>query len=73
MLQDLLVDVQIGARVGETMVIVQGAVKVMLIIGAHAAVAPVRGAVEALGVVANVLGTFAFALVTSVWTVHGGV
>jgi hypothetical protein len=55
------------------MVVVEGAVEVVLVIGTHAAVASVRGAVEALGVVAKVLGAFTLAFVNTVGAVHGGV
>jgi hypothetical protein len=74
MLQDLLVNVEnLRARVGQPMVIVEGAVEIVLVVGAHAAVASVRGAVEALSVVAKVLGTFTLAFVNTVGAVHGGV
>ena len=74
MLKDLLVDVQLGAGVGQSVLVVQAVAEVVLVV-LHAAVAAVRGTVQTLGVVAHVVGALALTLVGSVAVraVHRGV
>lgn len=74
MLQDLLVNVKFGTRVGQAVVVVGKAMAEVGLGVSHAAVAAVRRAIQTLRVVTKILGAFTLALVSiGVWAVHRGV
>lgn len=73
-LENLLINIQLGSCVGHAVLVVERMTKVGVAVARHAAVAAVRRAVHTLRVVAKVIGPLALALVNvSVGAVHGGI
>jgi len=73
-LENLLIDVQLGPRVGDAVLVVERVPEVGVAVAGHAAVAAVRRAVHTLRVVTKVIRGLTLALVgVSVGAVHGGI
>jgi hypothetical protein len=73
-LENLLINVQLGSRVGDAVLVVQRVTKVGVTVAGHAAIAAVRRAVHTLRVVTEIIRSLALALVSvSVRAVHDGI
>lgn len=73
-LENLLINVQLGSRVGDAVLVVQRVTKVGVTVSGHAAIAAVRRAVHTLRVVTEIIRSLALALVNvSVRAVHDGI